>query len=822
MNDTPRDQDVVCDNIESIAINSVPETVGVTDFVQEACTQVSVLGEHHVPSKLFRKQADVQDLTRYFGRPRLITTGTVGSSRGLLYGATNLSSSQIYAYFPNAVTRLTGVFGTKFTVVYTLQVAATPFHQGVLALAWQYTSSSADAYNRAIQPFAVTNLPHVRLDMSVDTMVQLKVPWLNPYEYGYPAYDFILGALSLTSLLATPSVAGMNPPTYKIYAHLEDLELVGAKPFGTTVVTLQSGSPINKEQTVDALPYSSQVYTIGKALRMIARGVPSLAGITGTVAWYTDAFAGGLKAFGFSKPTIVEPIQRMLKQSNALENNVDLATPVNVVGPLSTNTLQIDENFANSSVDEMALAYVLSQPCQICYGAITSAQTLGTTVYAALVSPSAMWYRQNASAPYCNINAPVSLNGQTANSFMPSGIFYFGSMFREWKGDFKFRFTFCKTKMHGGRILCAFTPQPNQMGFTDTIQTVNVLGPEFGGGLLQPTGQSKLFDLKDNNIFEFTVPYESALPFSDFTDSIGLLTLTIMDPLQVSAVVSTTINFMVEVFAGPNFELAVPRGPIYPAHTGGTVRLQSGESTVLPSLNEDACKYTIGERILSLKQLLMVPEVSDTTLATSTNYKGYMYPWYYQPDLTVTTPTPVNYQLPFNAFSFAGNISKCFAFARGGMDVHVYATAPLLMSASATAIDYGGNAPTTAPTAASVLNVPNSALPIVTQVDTCSAHLRFPAYQKFARLWADLYDSNAWSVASPNVVPSTSAFPASPYTLPALPFLSIFNTNVNTVTLRITRNAADDAMVGMYQGPVPLYLPQLASTSVTYDRTRVY
>lgn len=571
--DTPRDSEVVCDNIESLAINSVPEKTGVTDFVQEACTQVDVLGKHHVPSKIFVQQRDVQNLTRYFARPRLVYTGTLPAARQNIQNVL-CNNTTVLGWFPGAAQRLTGVYGLKYSLVFTLQIAATPFHQGLLALSWQYGNNSTD-YNRVAKPYSATNVPHVRLDLSVDTMVQLRVPWLSPYEFGLLDGSGApnIGYLGLNTLSSIPIVAGMNLPTYKLYVHLEDLEFSGAYPVSASVITFQSG-PLIQHQSgplvseIDMLghPYSSAARMASSTLKMVGKHVPSLQGITGTVAWYTDAIAGSLRAFGFSKPTVLDPIQRMLKQSNAMEHNVDLATPSAVVGPLSTNQMQVDENFSSSAVDEMSLGYVLSQPCQICYGSILSSQASGTLIYASLVSPSAAWYRELSTAPYCNISAPVTLNGVTGNSFFPAGLFYFGSMFRAWRGDLIFRFTFIKTKMHGGRVMVAYTPGTFAPGITDALPTP-IPGPELSP--LQPFSQCKLMDLKDNNVFEFTVPYVSPYPNSDFTDSIGALTMHIMDPLQVSAVVSTTINFVVEIFAAPGFELSIPRGPLYPAHTAG-------------------------------------------------------------------------------------------------------------------------------------------------------------------------------------------------------------------------------------------------------------
>lgn len=805
----------MCDNIESLAINSTPEKTGVTEFVQEACSQVEVLGKHHVPSKIFVKQPDVQNLTTYFSRPRLIFTGTLPAARQNILELISTNAT-ILAYFPFSAARLAGVYGIKYTIVYTLQVAATPFHQGMLALSWQYGQNLAD-YHRTNKPYACTNVPHVRLDLSVDTMVQLKVPWLNPYEFAITAGTGLptLGYLGLNTLSSIPIVAGMNLPTYKLYIHLEDIEFSGAYPYSANIITMQSGPILANEINMLSHPYSSGMRLASSTLRFVGAHVPSLKGISGTVAWYTDALAGALKAFGFSKPTITDPIQRMLKQSNAMEHNVDLPTPSAVVGPISTNVMQLDENFSSSAVDEMALAYVLSQPCQVCYGSITSSQASGTLIYAGLVSPSAAWYRELSTAPYCNIFAPLTLNGVAGNSFYPSGLFYFGSMFRAWRGDIIYRFTFLKTKMHGGRVMVSYTPGPYSPGITDTIPN-NIPGPEVSP--LQPFSQCKLMDLKDNNVFEFRVPYVSSYPNSEFTDSIGVVTMNIMDPLQVSAVVSTTINFFVEMYASSDFELSIPRGPIYPAHAVGNPRTQSGETTINASSAQDTSKYTIGERIMSLKQLILIPHIEDISIGAASNYSGFVYPWYYQPGLPTTSPTPVNNVLPREAFSFGGNISKCYSFVRGGTDLHAYSTLPAFMCASASKADYGSSTATTGPNAN---NTPYSSLPTVNQTDTCTLHARFPGYQRLARIWSDAYDVNVWSFNGPSTVPAGSGNGIYPWLLSALPYMSINNTGAANF-IRMSRNAADDAVCGMYNGPVPLYLPNLGSTATTYDLDRAF
>lgn len=803
----------MCDNIESLAIVATPETTGVTAFVQEACSQVDVLGSFHRSSKLANSQISLQSLTDYFSRPRQFANGTIPITRSNIF-STITNWSVLSSYFPNIGDRLQGVYGVKFKIVYTLQVAATPFHQGLLALAWQYGDING-GYNRGSQPAAITNLPHVRLDLSVDTMVQLSVPFMSPLEFiplfpSTPLTTTVLGAVSLCTLGGVPVVAGMNSATYKVYVHLEDMEFFGAAPYSGSFIATQGGLDLEQK----ARPFSAQVGTISSALRMVARGVPSLAGISSGVAWYTDAISGTLKSFGFSKPTVMDPMMRMMKTSTALEQNVDFPTPVSVVGPLASNTLQVDSNFGNSEVDEMALAYVLSQPSQVNYGALTSALTSGTALYTSLVSPGNMWYRAGSSVPYCNVNAPLTLKGAAANSFLPSSLFNACSYFRSWKGDIIFRFTFIKTKMHGGRILATFTPYTFGVAneaITDTYN--NSTGPEIVPNV-QPFGQSLMMDLRDSNVFEFRVPYVSPTPFTNFNDCVGAMTLTVMDPLQVSSVVSSTVNFMVEAWGAPNFEVAIPRGVLYPTHVAGNIRTQSGVELVSASTPDVVSKYTIGEKINSLKQLIMIPEVAAVSIGATSFYRSLVFPWFFQPGIPTTSPTPVAYGPPEHAFSYGGNISKCYAFVRGSTDLHVYSAGSNTLFEFYAVPTTGG---TQAASGGTLVNASASNLPTVLSTDSASIHVRYPAYQRFARLWSSALDIYGWSFLI-NPLPSTSNTLCLPA---AFPYMRAINNGTVNVTY-LSRNAGDDAMCSMYQGPCPLYLPNAGTTSTTYDKTVPY
>jgi hypothetical protein len=148
----------------------------------------STFVDKYVPSKISVPQADLQDLSGYFARPRVyrqgsISVGTIGNLERLTFTAAEIFGDRLGnpAVFPYGEARLLGVHGVRFTLVFTLQVASTPFHQGLLVSSFQYDPTGS--FDRSLILPAVTNLPHVRLDLAENTMSQLKVPFVNTHEF---------------------------------------------------------------------------------------------------------------------------------------------------------------------------------------------------------------------------------------------------------------------------------------------------------------------------------------------------------------------------------------------------------------------------------------------------------------------------------------------------------------------------------------------------------------------------------------------------------------------------------------------------------------
>lgn len=824
-----RDAQQDCSEIMSLTISNNIESTGLANFESEACDKVEVLGQHWYHPKTAPLQPDIQNLTQYFARPRLIGSGTFTTSQNVQFVQTITPLNLFQTLFPFGSQRLTGVYGVRFKLVFTVQVATTPFHQGVLVANWQYGDTPTTASpNFGLTPrYAVlgmqTNVPNVRIDLAETTMATLSIPFLNHQEFlevgaGGPLY----GTFAICPILPVTSGAGTSPPTYRVYLHIEDMELIGAYAPDASVVVLQSGkklSPVTEEFNRDSHPFSSALNSAGQAFSYLAKGIPSLASLAGPPAWFLGQAARLARFYGFSKPLLVEPPQRMYPQSHVNEANVDLPACNTMVAPFQGNTLAVSPEFAHTDVDEMSIPFIISQYSQICIGYIASSMASGTMLYATPFSPSCFWFRSRltGSAPFCNIQAPLG-SSLTTTAFVPSNLFFVGSVFRFWKGSVRFRVTFAKTKFHGGRVLAYFNPRSIGLGGAPTaaLPSIEALVPGTNGP--QPFGYSKLFDLRDSNVFEFDVPYISFNPYVPFFQDAGSFSFYVQDPLIAPDTVPSTVPFLVEVRALDDFEFAAPTTPNYPP--ANTTNLAPGvvyqSSKLITLAKPEDCTNCIGEKVTSIKQLISIPKGSQSVnLLPNVVYSLYVYPWWFGNRINTST-TALN-AFPNECFGFGNYFSNAYVYVRGGTDFHAYLSNFSGSDAyiSAALVSTAGGAVSGTPALSNNLPVSNNAR-VSQNLNGYGAHVRVPAYQRLVRLLSYGLGAQAW-VPNPLQAVSRTPIPALNYNPNAVCQINIATTSTVNTQFRPTRCAADDAALGHYIGPPLLGLISNVSTSTTYD-----
>lgn len=792
----------VCDTIQSLTIDSAPESTGVTTFVQEACTAVSAV-DSTFSKTLFPVQEDLQYVKDYFKRPVCITAGVVPSVRSRAYLLTS-TFRNLLGFWDNGVNRLEGAYGIRAKVVLTLQVAATPFHQGALCLSVQYGLAKPNfgVYDRAIDSCTATNLPHVVLDLSNDTSVQLHVPFLYVAEYCVigTSTETVYASFSLNNLASTPTVSGMAAPTYQIYMHLEDIELFGATPQNTTTVTVNAGrklSPVTEEFEQDSHPFSSALHAASRSISFLAKGVPSLSSIGGPVSWALGKAAGVVRYFGYGKPAITDPVMRIFRQDNVGEFNTDVATGCMVLAATAANTTSINTTVGASDVDEMALSYITSRWGQLNVFDFTTSANVGTLLYVCPINMLALWFRAPTALPAGNRVVP-QISTATTNSVQPTHLMYAASCFKQWRGGLKFRFTFVKTKMHAGRVMVNFNPFYTTASNTTTMTSATSVPIAAYGTLgADPFGYSAVFDLRDGNVFEFKVPFVCPTPYAALASYTGALSMYVVNNLIASTVVSSTISVIVQVCGDTDFELANPVGPMFSPHNLGTIRLNSGR--VLSETPEEMNQLTMGESITSVKQLIGIPSTFWTQLALAPT-SVLLPPWFYQP--TPSTATPPVGGPPLRSFTYGGYWASAYSFLKGGTDFHFYSDD----SSAILSLFQNPN-----PGGLKALNATpdNRALGNAPMLFTArgALHARLPGFFPTARVnsYAANFLTAAGSTWGGN--PYTPAYEVGPYAgLQALYALSVTPLN-NTSRLQYNRNASDDAQLAQYIGPPPIFLP---------------
>lgn len=827
-----RDSQTVCSVIDSVSIDGAAEVFGKTTLNSEACHKVAVtdgLLGHKLPI-----QADIQDIRAYFARPRLISSFSVTASETSQLFTSITQQSLFTSFFPDGQSKLKGAFGVRYSLVFTLQSAHTPFQQGVYTLSFSPGSSvSFTKFNRNLIPYTSTNLPHVRLDLASDTMVVLKVPFVNTYDFVDPLNATeIYGDFAVNSILRTRAITGSALPTMKVYIHLEDVELVGVAPPTRTVATFQAGGVLVREQANASGLFSKPLDRLSSMLTFSTKFVPEFASFTAPASFFAKVMSGVASHFGYAKPISSAPPQPMRVDASAYENNVDLPAVMQVLAPTSDNCIVPSSDFAGSTFDELSLAYVLKKPC------ITFVSNFGTTkshasiLYSTLVSPSSFWLRTSTGTQISNLTLPLTTVVPAVDqAIMPTSLLYFGQMFRFWRGTIKFRITFSKTKFHAGRVLLTFIPYVDLVPNLPGVQQVGYTPEISSATWMQPQGYSQVFDLRDSSVTEFEVPYTSFAPYSRFFDNTGTFSMSVMDPLIVNASVANTVEFMVEVSAGDDFAFAAPVGMRLPlAEHAAALRLQSGG--VMTTYKDDVAQFTTGELLTSLKQLLSIPHShlmlpagytisADPNAAVTFSAKALVLdcmPWYYRP--TSSTLSVVT----AHRYSHQSAIAACYEYVSGSTDYHLYVDEKL----SCRVQQYNNEfIPVSTTNTASLLSVPGSNLPLIAGASSGSSqsyHFRAPSYLAVKRIrsyiygffnWTSAWTYNLafgqrknWNISDVSML--SGAIDAVPYIVPRLIFKALHNsTTSNDSIIRVS--AGDDAIAGYFLGPVPLFLPAIST-----------
>lgn len=801
-------------------------TIGLTTFPVESMYSTEI--NHGVSEYNSLPVIDeYQDVKNFFARPRLVASGVMDPAR------TTLSyldvREPISDYWPAAAkNRLNGVFGYRCAIKFTVTAAATPFQQGVVAAAFHYGASFNNpnmSFPRRF-PALVTNLPHARLNLADQTMCELTVPYLSPYEFFelentagaggdnegrlYSYGQFLLSQILPYATLTTAA------PQWKIYISLHDMELFGAVPVAVSTVVPQSGlkarkvNDVAKAQDAETKPKGGKyISTAGKvvtggallgALGGAIAGNPQFSEKCLKSAVIANSVSKTAESMGYSKPVDQVAPEKVMPTETSDEWHVDMASNARVVGPFQSNKLVIDGDNSGTHVDEMDFDFVLGRYAQAFIGSMNTADVAGTVLYATNLCPTSMWFRSKPNArPGGNLALPAS-GPLTANCFLPTALCYVSQMFKYWRGSIKFRFTFAKTRFHAGRVLASFVPATFDT-IASGVLSNQVPAPEIGGGFVQPFQYSTIFDLRDDSTFEFEVPYVSSRPFISTLGSVGGVTLSVLDPLLTTGESATAITYMVEVCAGDDYQLANFIGSgLSPATSYNPDELVAFQSGLV---DEGVEVYTSGERFNSVKQLAMIPYSVRFLLPTTASSITSLPPFYYQPILVAAIPMPATTSV-FCACSTQNVVSRMYVYCSGSTTYGYYGGLTNGVTGSFLQNTYDSNNPL--PAASDTRNKTGAHKPRVIKTGYNGTMVaKAPSYQKFSIMPVDSY-------FQANFAPGINTVNGNKFA-PATYGLEIRNPLGTASDSVITYAAGDDARFMAYRGPPPCWLLQSTQTA---------
>lgn len=585
------------------------------------------------------------------------------------------------AEFPDAVLtnnmyapKFTGFLGIRAALQFRLQINSQPFQAGRIIMAWvpyyKYLGSRVQVFDTdtLATMTALSGCPHVDFDISQNTTASFTVPFVSPQSFfNLATGEGYYGKLYIKVYSPLVDLVGGGQVDCTLWFNFVDPEL--AFPTGTAPVTASRNpvAQVGKEerQLEQTRSVSSALSKFSSALSSLP-SYPPLDSILQPASWASDRAAEVLKLFGLSKPESTN-IPNYIKQSPCrFLPNSDGVNLSHSLGLLSNNAVEGMPDMVAEGTDEMNISHIVSTPSFLERFSWTTSQPIGTNLWSKLTTP-ALYY-----------------NTETASStLVPTHLAFVTNAFSFWRGSIIFTFKFVKTKFHSGRARLFFQP---------------------GAGLFTPlTGNlnySQVIDLRSETEVRFSVPYVCTRPWTKTSPTAmvipGIVHLEVLNDLKAASTVSNTIDVLVEVSAGEDFELAAPQSPmIQPVNiTPSTltrskkllnlIKAQVGEVETREDeqqnlVNEDQLGSKIprtawalnlamhGEKVVSLRQLLKRASAVSTFAST-----GSMILAPFNPNLNYSRLATDS--LITQKMSYLDYFSNIFAFWRGAVNIKLVPT----------------------------------------------------------------------------------------------------------------------------------------------------
>jgi hypothetical protein len=492
-----------------------------------------------------------QQVSVFLSKPYLLSSGNFATTDA--FATSNYFQSRIYhtVVTGNSVwyNKLSGNYVTRGTLVFTLFVNANRFQQGRYIMAWcpdggAAQNSATFVAGHSAKLTQVTQLPHVEVDLSMDTQAVLHVPFVNatgwnPLTVATPAL-WDIGSLMIRAYSPLVAPAGSTTASWSLYVHMEDVQ------FKMPVVPQSRGGarskvirriPVAEKEASSDTPVSSFLSKVSTIAGNLS-SVPLLSSIAAPVSWATGVAASVAAAFGWSKPAINSPFIMIARYIFPKYNNADSHDTTFKLAVMDSNCVEDMVGFSGSDLDEMSLSFIASIPAWFSTINWTTAQAAGTAITSVTMSPRAYVQTSTYGANTVYFPAPVS---------------YIANFFSEYRGSLRLTVKIVKTEFHSGRLALSFYP-------FDYL----TLGASPAAPTLSQSEylHREIIDVRNGNEFTFIIPYTSILPYRPLFGNdapYGTIYFHVLNPLIAPATVSSTVTLLFEISAAEDMEFAYPR-----------------------------------------------------------------------------------------------------------------------------------------------------------------------------------------------------------------------------------------------------------------------
>jgi len=403
--------------------------------------------------------ADTSDvgLEEFFSRPIVIGSVAWASNSATAVLGLDLDPWQLFFANPRVVNRICNYRNLRCNLKIKVMINGSQFHFGRAIVAHSPLGVGDELINK-LSSTQLTSLPHILLDPSTSQGGVLDIPYLHHYNsYDIPKSDW-LGRSQILVRALTPlgHLAGNTENvTITVLAWAENVLLscpTSSEPFQ---LSPQSGDEYGKgivSRPAYAVAHHAGLLKHIPFLRPYATATQIGAGAVGDIA----------RMFGFSRPTNVSDAVYAKPTLSATFANVDSSDTIPKLTFDTKQEITVDPRTMGLGPDDaMAFTNIVKREAYLTQFDWKQTTGLpGVMLFNIGVNPWA-WSEQLL---------PAATGGQPY-SLPPCS--FISLPFKYWRGTLKYRFQFCSSIMHRGRVRISYDPYFALGGQTEYNTSMN-------------------------------------------------------------------------------------------------------------------------------------------------------------------------------------------------------------------------------------------------------------------------------------------------------------------------------------------------------------